>query len=158
MKKIFLLLLITFSSSSCVEEVVFNNPSVQGKVDNVFWRSASSKAVIATNGSMMLTAEVQKQELIIKTSSNTLGTYLLGDGVANTATFIVKNNDNTSIVYITGEDIGGEGQIVITEFDNVNKTISGTFRFNAVNHLDNPLGGEILNFQQGVFYKVPVTQ
>jgi hypothetical protein len=35
--------------------------------------------------------------------------------------------------------IGGNGQIVITEYDNVNNTISGTFKFNLENVFNNPL-------------------
>ena len=46
--------------------------------------------------------------------------------------------------------------IEITEFDSNKGTVSGTFRFNAINDENNPLGGEILNFNQGVFYKIPV--
>lgn len=49
-----------------------------------------------------------------------------------------------------------KGQIIIKEYDNVNQTVSGTFKFDAVNANDNPLGSPILNFQYGEFYKVPI--
>lgn len=48
------------------------------------------------------------------------------------------------------------GEIKITEFDPTNMTISGTFMFNAQNFNNNPLGGDVLNFQEGVFYKVKI--
>ncbi|TDP58722.1 DUF6252 family protein [Flavobacterium dankookense] len=48
------------------------------------------------------------------------------------------------------------GEIEITKFDNVKMTVSGKFKFNAVNTNNNPLGGEIMNYQQGEFYNVPI--
>lgn len=48
------------------------------------------------------------------------------------------------------------GEIKITEYDNVNMTVTGKFKFNAVNTNDNPFGGPVLNFQYGEFYKVPI--
>jgi hypothetical protein len=46
--------------------------------------------------------------------------------------------------------------IVLTEYDPINRTVSGVFKFNAENSSNNPLEGTNLNFQQGVFYKVPI--
>ena len=60
------------------------------------------------------------------------------------------------VIFATGIDIG-DGEIVITEYDNVNNTISGTFKFRAKNADGDSLAGDILNFQQGVFYKVPIS-
>lgn len=48
------------------------------------------------------------------------------------------------------------GEIKIEEYDNVNMTISGTFKFNAANVNNNPAGGPILNYQYGAFYKVQI--
>jgi len=49
---------------------------------------------------------------------------------------------------------GSNGQITLTE--NSGGTVSGNFKFNAVNSDGNPLGGPLVNFQYGTFYKVPV--
>lgn len=49
---------------------------------------------------------------------------------------------------------GSNGQVVITE--NTGDTVSGNFKFNAINVTNNPLGGDMVNFQYGTFYKVPV--
>ena len=51
---------------------------------------------------------------------------------------------------------GSNGEIKITDYDNLNMTVTGEFKFNAVNIENNPLGGAILNYQYGAFYKVPV--
>jgi hypothetical protein len=48
------------------------------------------------------------------------------------------------------------GEIEITEFDNLNMTVSGTFKFNAVNVENNPFGLPVVNFQYGEFYRVPI--
>lgn len=48
------------------------------------------------------------------------------------------------------------GEIKITEYDEENFTVSGTFKFNAINSNNNPFGGPLLNFQYGEFYKVPI--
>jgi hypothetical protein len=49
---------------------------------------------------------------------------------------------------------GSNGEVVITE--NTGDTISGTFKFNAANSNGNPLGADMVNFQYGTFYKVPI--
>jgi hypothetical protein len=51
--------------------------------------------------------------------------------------------------------MGSNGEIEITENDG--KTISGKFKFNAVKNPTNPQISDILNFQYGEFYKVPIT-
>lgn len=51
--------------------------------------------------------------------------------------------------------MGSNGEIEITENDG--KTISGKFKFNAIKNPLNPQISDILNFQYGEFYKVPIT-
>jgi hypothetical protein len=48
------------------------------------------------------------------------------------------------------------GEITITEYDNLNFTVSGTFKFNAAKTNDNPFGGDILNYSNGEFYKIRI--
>lgn len=48
------------------------------------------------------------------------------------------------------------GEIEITEYDNLNMTVTGKFKFNAVNTNNNPSAMPVLNFQYGEFYKVPI--
>jgi len=154
MKKLFLFVSILFAFVSCQEEVKFNNPSFQGLKDNVFWRAVESKALLASNGSLTIEAYTNDEKVILKTTSTIPQTYFLGTSTSKTATYILTDA-NGSITFSTGFGVG-DGQIVITEYDAVNKTVSGTFRFNAKNVNNNPLGGPTLNFQEGVFYKVPV--
>jgi hypothetical protein len=50
----------------------------------------------------------------------------------------------------------GDGEIIITEFDQEARTVTGTFRFNAKNTVSTPQVNDNMNFQEGVFYKVPI--
>lgn len=154
MKKIFLLLLVLAAFSSCSENITRNNPSVQGLKDDVLWRAGGSSATIGTNGELTITAAYQFETLVLKTTATAPQVYPLGTSVSKQATFIYSNGSQ-ELTYSTGID-QGDGQIVIQEYDAVNNTVTGTFRFNAVNMDENPLGGPTLNFQSGVFYKVPV--
>lgn len=160
MKKIFLILFTTILMTSCEEDIKTNNPSVQGRLENAFWRAISSKAELFPNNSVVITAQARLQTLTLRIPSKNIGVYILGQNLNRTASFLFEYDDEATLFYQTGvtteDDFQGDGQIEITEFDEVNNTISGTFRFNAYNVNNNPLGGEILNFNQGVFYKVPV--
>lgn len=153
MKKYFLYSIILLCFISCEEDVKFDNPSFQGVKDNVFWRAVSSSAA-ASNSGVVINAYTRNEVVTLKTNGTTAKIYELGVSNAISASYVLSNAAGT-IDYATGAGVG-DGQIVITEYDATNKTISGTFRFNAENTLDNPLGDPILNFQQGVFYKVPI--
>jgi hypothetical protein len=154
MKKYFLFVLVLFSMISCQEDVHFNTPSFQGTKDNVFWRAVQSKATVASNGSLVIEAYTGNEITTLKINATTVKTYFLGIDASNTATYVL-NDASGKVTFATGTNVGN-GQIVLTEYDAVNHTVSGTFKFNAVNINNNPLFGEELNFQYGVFYKVPV--
>jgi hypothetical protein len=155
MKKQFLYIILFFAFISCQEEVKFNNPSFQGQKDNVFWRAVDIKAILATNGSLSIIAYTRDEKLTLKTNSINPLTYYLGTNVLNTATYVLTDASG-EITFSTGIGIG-DGEIVIEEYDAVNKTVTGTFKFNAENINNNPLAGPILNFQYGKFYKVPLS-
>ena len=160
MKKFIILFLATITLSGCTQEVSFNNPSVQGTKDNYFWRAQSFSATIdPVTNTISLEADSQFETLTLKmplpSATNICPiTSVLGTGSASEATFsYVVNGQN--LFYATGAN-AQDGQIILSEYDPINKTISGTYRFNAFNLTNNPLGNPIVNFTQGVFYKVPV--
>jgi hypothetical protein len=155
MKKQLLFIFLLFAFISCTDDVKFNSPSFEGRKDNVFWRAVDSKAILASNGSLSIEAFTRNEKVTLKTTSTLPQTYILGTGTAIIATYVLTEASGT-ITFSTGTGIG-DGEIVIEEYDAVNKTVTGTFKFNAENILNNPLAGSILNFQYGTFYKVPVT-
>jgi len=155
MKKQVLYVLLLLAFISCQDDVKFNSPTFQGQKDNVFWRAVDSKAILAANGSLSIEGYTRNEKLTLKTTSTTAQTYPLGTSTSKMATYVLTDANGT-ITFSTG--IGkGDGEIVIEEYDAVNKTVTGTFKFNAVNVNNNPLAGPLLNFQYGHFYKVPVS-
>jgi len=166
MKKFIILFLATIALSGCTQEVTFNNPSVQGTKDNYFWRAKTFSATVdPVANCIILQATSQFETLTLKmplpsaTSIYPI-TTILGTGSATVgftnpeATFsYVVNGQN--LFYATGVN-AQDGQIILSEYDPINKTISGTYRFNSFNVGNNPLGNPIVNFTNGVFYKVPV--
>ncbi|MFV5691028.1 DUF6252 family protein [Flavobacterium sp. LT1R49] len=156
MKKYFLFVAMIFSLVSCQEDVSFNNPSLQGVKDNVFWRAVQSKATLASDGSLLIEAYTRNEVLSLKVTSTNAQTYFLGTSESKKVTYVLTDATGALITFSTGFGIG-DGQIVISDYDAINKTITGTFKFNAENTYNNPLAGPVVNFQQGVFYKVPVS-
>ena len=155
MKKHILLIIVLFSFISCQEDVKFNNPSFQGMKDNVFWRAVQTKATIGANGALVIEAYTAKEIVTLKTTSKLPQIYTLGTSTAKSVTYVFTD-ETGSITFATGFGIG-DGEIKIVEYDAVNNTVTGTFKFNAKNIYNNPLAGPVLNFQQGVFYKIPIT-
>jgi len=162
MKKVAGILTLLIAFCSCTQEIKFNNPSVQGMKDNFLWRAKSSSVIsdVANNTLTImavyqletLTVTVQRPTRIV--TKETPITYALGVDNFNTVNFHYTLN-GTNLNYITGTNVG-DGQVIITEFDPAIKTLTGTFRFNSKNSTNNPLGNDIINFNQGVFYKIPI--
>jgi len=75
--------------------------------------------------------------------------YMAGDIVT-----ITGGNLNSKFRVVNVQNSNGE--IEITQFDNVKMTISGKFKFNAVNSNNNPLSADVVNFQSGEFYNVQI--
>ncbi|MFV8269314.1 DUF6252 family protein [Flavobacterium sp. GT2N3] len=155
MKKYFLFIVVLFSLIACEENISFNNPSLQGTKDNVFWRGVQSKATVSADGSLLIESFTANETLSLKTTSTKTQTYFLGTSESKKAIYTITDATNGLITFSTGLGVG-EGQIVITEYDTVNNTISGTFKFNAKNTNSSSLTNSVVNFQNGVFYKIPI--
>lgn len=149
MKKILSLLVFVIALVSCEDDASFNNPSVQGKKDNVFWRASSSSATVV-GGAMTVYAYTPFEILTLTTSSTTPGTYTLGVNNSNTATYTFEADGATSS-YATGAGFG-DGEIEIEA--SPEGTVTGTFRFNAP--ATSGIDGLSVNYQEGVFYHVPI--
>lgn len=75
--------------------------------------------------------------------------YVPGDIVT-----VTEGNLNCKLRILNVQSSNGE--IEITSFDDVNMTITGKFKFNAVQTGNNPLLPQGVNYQYGEFYKVPI--
>ena len=155
MKKYFLITLVFFGLLSCEDDVRFNNPSFQCLKDNVFWRGVRSKATIASDGSLLIESLIVNETISLKTAAAEPQTYFLGTSEASKAICTVTGPATGMVIYTTGFGVG-QGQIIITEYDAINKTVTGTFKFSAENTNRSSQANATVNFQQGVFYKIPV--
>lgn len=150
MKKVASLLLIIITLASCTQDISKNNPAMQGWKDDVLWRARDRFAELSENGSISIMGLTRYETLIIKLPSTAATTHVLGTSETRKATYI-HSRDNVETVFTTGTGIG-DGEVVIEEYDTENQTITGRFRFNLVN-VEND---SVVNFQHGVFYRVPV--
>jgi hypothetical protein len=153
MKKIFYFLSLLFIVTSCTEDVKFNNPAFQTLKDNVFWRAAAYKASSVTNGNIVIEGSLGYEKVVLQIPSPVAKTYVLGiDDVAKGA---YSNTFPGQLAeFSTGEN-KGTGQIVVTEFNTETNTISGTFKFTALNKDEANVENPKVTFTEGVFYKVP---
>ncbi|KQB42923.1 30S ribosomal protein S16 [Flavobacterium daejeonense] len=157
MKKYFLFLILLFTVFSCQEDVRFNNPAFQGMKDNVLWRAVQTRATVYSGGTLVIEAYTATEVVTLKNNTTAVGIYSIGTNANTTATYVYTDPaTKESVTFSSGFGVGN-GQIEITEYDVLAQTISGTFKFNLENTFDNPLAGATLNYQYGVFYKVPVT-
>lgn len=144
-----------FLFASCTEDVKFNNPAFQGLKDNVFWRAQSYKAQMQTNGVFIIEGSLRFEKVTFNIPSPSQKTYILG--VDNLTTASYTNTLPAQYEEFTTGENKGNGQITVTEYNVENQTISGTFKFNAINVDDADLEKTGINFTEGVFYKIPVS-
>jgi hypothetical protein len=114
---------------------------------------SSGTSVITTGGSGSgLTVSIVANAAGVVTSVSLVSRgnfYVAGD-------IITVSGGNLNCRFRVQNVQNSNGEIKITEYDDVNMTVSGTFKFNAANANNSPFGGPILNFQYGEFYKIPV--
>ncbi|MCP2026678.1 hypothetical protein L1276_001822 [Flavobacterium sp. HSC-32F16] len=154
MKKIFYFLSLLFVLISCTEDVKFNNPAFQTLKNNVFWRAQTYKAYLGANGTIIIEGSLGYEKVTLQTASFEKQTFALGVNDQSRA-FYENTLPAEAVSFSTGTTIGN-GQITITDYDTDNHTISGTFKFTAVNDDESNIESQKINFTEGVFYKVPI--
>lgn len=174
MKKILSLIVLVAALASCEEDVKFNDPAVQALKDNELWKASSYSAVLnadnsltitATNGFEIVTLRAESADPYICDGTEVEDEdgdrhgceYLFGYGQENMASYVLSA-DGIEMEYQTGNDaVAGEEEGAILIYRNRKYTnipagfISGEFYFNATDD-----DGDVVNFQQGVFYKIPI--
>lgn len=92
MKKLLFLIAATVLFTSCQEDIQTNTPAFQANFNNTTWRANDARVSIGENGAMTIMAYTQYETIMLKTSSSTLGTYVLG--TENTANFASYDFDS----------------------------------------------------------------
>ncbi len=142
MKKYIFFLLATLSLISC-EDIQRNDPALQANIDNDFYASTDSRASLNEDGSVTIQGFTQKENLTLQLSRLEEGNYTIAEGSRNYATF----QDFGGNIYTTRPN--GQGMVTISEVDEINKTITGTFNFNAFLP-----GIDTIYVSKGVLYNV----
>lgn len=155
MKKTLFFVALALVMSSCSDDVVFNNPSVQGLKDNVFWRALQSKAFVSKDGTIAIEAVTLKENLTLHLSSVQEKTYLLDNSAVDYVTY--TSRESSPEISLTSKNGMGKGKVIVSEYDEVNKTITGTFTFVITTPVTGTQEVKEFYFSQGVFYKVPVS-
>lgn len=169
MKKIFALLMVVSVLASCEEDVSFNTPAFQARKDNFMWRAKDYSAVYsAVDSTLVLTAFADFEKVtftaypVIITGTGTSAffedkVFDLANNNDATATYSFVDNGLTYL-YSTAVKNKANGELVLQN-GAIQKpgTISGTFRFDAPYIGTHPNAPERINFQEGVFYQIPIT-
>ena len=140
---------------SCSDEIRFNSPAMQANKQNESWRSDFFAADI-DNGGFVIEGRNSGEIVQLITTSDSRGTYNLGIDSANIAIFV--DVDGTTYSTKNGPDpsIGSyptSGEIIVEDIDSDDpKNVYGAFWFYAYT----ADGLKVINFNKGVFYKVPL--
>lgn len=169
MKKIFALLMVLSVLASCEEEVSFNTPAFQARKDNFTWRADDYTAVYRISDSTLVLSGFKGFEKLTMTSYPVL---ISGNGTTSffqNATFDFSNNPNAIaeysyisngqlLMYSTDVEDQANGELVLQN-GAIQKpgTITGTFRFDAPYVGEFPAELQRINFQEGVFYEIPIS-
>jgi hypothetical protein len=162
MKKNLLYLFIIIWSISCSDDIKYNNPAFEGQKDNVLWKAVDSKASLV-GGVLTIEGYLRNEKLTIVVPAPTTKvsisdkssyqTFILGTNQAQTATYYVASENNPTSIFATGLGLGN-GQVEITQYDGLNKTVSGTFKFNAELISTTAVKNRTVNFKYGNFFMV----
>ncbi|MBK8599627.1 MAG: hypothetical protein IPN80_02910 [Flavobacterium sp.] len=163
MKKILSYIIVLLAFVSCGEDISVNDTAVfQGVKDNATWIGGNAVATIEVGNKISIKAVTLSESMSLRIPKPTTFvnpkkessfiTHVLGTTTIKKATYILTTGSDV-FTYETAIGVG-DGEIVIKEYDG--NVISGTFRFNAENIDPESTAQEVVNMQNGVFYKVPV--
>ncbi|MDI1257034.1 MAG: DUF6252 family protein [Flavobacterium sp.] len=159
----------------------FSDPGFQGRKDNYAWRAdvttahfeATDPATDPSEGYLIISAYKGLEVVSLKmpfridqgiTKFNpeifTLGpTADVSDDIFVSYEY---EDGGFALVYATdpgeypdGDSVGNAG-ITINEYDTTEHTVSGTFKFNAKYTGTSTIVNDNVNFQEGVFYHIPL--
>lgn len=148
MKKFILPLIALLFLAACSDDVQFNNPSIQGRIDHAaYFHTFEVSAGQNADGSLVMLGKQGSRQLELTLSSMQANTeYILGGDSGNQAIF--KTIDDQ--VFKTQPD--GEGYVYISSTSE--NALTGYFGFTAYTH---ELLPDTLHFSEGTFFEIPLT-
>ncbi|MDO6434295.1 DUF6252 family protein [Flavitalea sp. BT771] len=152
--------LVVLGLFSCRKEVSTENPNgrngtFMAQIDGTQWIAADNQkgATIAAGFISITGLSADNKQLGIILNDTVPGVYTLDQNTTSVAAY--ANKDSADLYAYTsnqGSDTSqAGGTVTVTAIDPVNKTITGTFFFNAYRNVD----GKEKKITEGVFYKLP---
>jgi|TARA_B110000093_G_scaffold124549_1_gene133360 hypothetical protein len=146
--------LITVTLFGCQDNIETSLPAFQSLKNGDFqWKSTISSVVSEASGVTTFTGSDGFGTITLQIPELVLGSYELGSSSLAVASYeedgfeySTLNDGMGSIVYIS------DGLISIDEIDEAG-AVTGLFYFNAYN----ANGDMVINFSEGILYKLPVT-
>ena len=145
MKKFLFVLFATMSLISC-EDTQTNEVALQAKEDDRLYTSTDARAALNEDGTLTIQGFNDEESMTIQLSRLGEGNFTIGEGSSNYAVY----EDIGGSIYTTNPN--GEGMVTISELNETNKTLSGTFNFNAFLP-----GIDTIYVSQGTLYNVSYT-
>lgn len=124
MKSILFALLAVLLLISC-DEIESYDVALQANIDNSFYKSNDARASLNDDGSLTIQGFTDEQSLTLHLTRLAEGNFSITEGRENYAIF----EDFGGNIYSTRPD--GEGLVTLSEVNEANKTLTGTFYFNA---------------------------
>ncbi|WP_299777835.1 DUF6252 family protein [uncultured Formosa sp.] len=166
MKTWYAVFLVCLMFTGCGDDLEFNDPSLQANKDGELWKTTTHQ-VFYTSGAVILSGNLNGAVISLEIPALEIGTYYVGkarDEMVNAkAVFTNATGVEFSTLYSADDSLTtpnidestvyySEGEIQIEEINTTEGYISGVFWFTAYNEL----GTEKVDFNQGVFYRVPI--
>ncbi|AUC82594.1 DUF6252 family protein [Lacinutrix sp. Bg11-31] len=154
MKKIIVLILVTFTFFGCAEDIEFNTPSFQGEKDGNLWEAVTYKANVNSLGELTIVASDNFETITLEVNSLTLGAHDVTEAVSSGSIVDIdevlysSNNFPDPSVQL----YPAAGVIDLKEVSVEGGYVSGEFYFNAFNSS----GLTSVNINKGFFHKVPL--
>lgn len=131
--------------ASCSESLSDNSPALQAFIDNNLFRANDMIATEDGDGGYIIEGFTRNQVLTMRISGGQLGVYPLGESSTNYATFL----DPAGNKFFTNPN--GNGQVVVSDFNQTASTISGSFKFDAIQ-----TSLDTIRVRNGIFFEVPL--
>jgi hypothetical protein len=110
---------------------------------------------VSNDGTIAIEAVTLKENLTLHLSSVQEKRYLLDNSAVDYVTY--TSRESSPEISLTSKNGMGKGKVIVSEYDEVNKTITGTFTFVITTPVAGTQEVKEFYFSQGVFYKVPVS-
>lgn len=159
----------TYQSSFNDIELAYETKIINGPVANIasgivaggsgYTANCTTVAGVVTCSGSYPTSGGSGSGLTVSLSTNAVGAITAarvaspGNGYKAGDVITVVGGNGLGRVRVLNVE-GSNGEIKITQ--NNGTIISGEFKFNAVQTTTNPLGGDLVNFQYGTFYQIPI--